>query len=53
MKGASDGEPRDARIFNSVIVLDISGSMGIRLENKPDSTKTRLELSKEAIKLFI
>lgn len=27
--------------------------MGLRLENKPDSVKTRLELAKEAIKMFV
>ena len=28
LKGNTDGEPRDDRVLNSVIALDISGSMG-------------------------
>lgn len=28
IKGKDDGEPRDDRLLNSVIILDISGSMG-------------------------
>lgn len=37
-----------------MIVLDISGSMGGRLSNKPSEVqKSRLDLSKEAIKMFV
>ena len=54
MKGSSDGEPRDERILNSVIVLDISGSMGCGLSRKQSGEqKSRLDLSKEAIKMFV
>lgn len=53
MKGSSDGEPRDDRRLNSVIVLDISGSMGGRLTHDKENLRTRLELSKEAIKMFV
>ena len=52
-KGSSDGEPRDGRILNAVIILDISGSMAGSLENKPGQDKSRLDLSKEAIKMFV
>lgn len=33
-KGSKDGEDRDERVLNSVIVLDISGSMGGALTSK-------------------
>ena len=33
-KGNKDGEDRDETILNSVIILDISGSMGSRLNSK-------------------
>lgn len=49
-KGSKDGEDRDARILNAVIVLDISGSMGGALTSK--GTGNRLELAKEAILMF-
>jgi Mg-chelatase subunit ChlD len=51
MKGCKDGEPRDERRLNSVIILDISGSMDGKLSKK--SNKKRLDLSKEAIKMFV
>lgn len=52
LKSKYDGEPRDHRKLNTVIVLDISGSMssGLRGSQPGDS---RLELSKEAIKMFV
>ena len=34
LKGDTDGEPRDDRILNAVIALDISGSMGGALSFK-------------------
>jgi len=34
LKGSSDGQPRDSRVLNSVIVLDISGSMSGQLTRK-------------------
>ena len=49
-KGAKDGEDRDDRILNSVIVLDVSGSMGGGLTSKGEGQ--RLELAKEAIIMF-
>ena len=33
-KGSKDGEDRDDRALNSVIILDISGSMGGALNSK-------------------
>ena len=33
-KGSKDGEDRDERVLNAVIVLDISGSMGCALNSK-------------------
>jgi Mg-chelatase subunit ChlD len=52
LKSKYDGEPRDNRRLNSVIVLDISGSMsgGLRGSQPGDS---RLQLCKEAIKMFV
>ena len=46
MKGSSDGQPRDNRILNSVIVLDISGSMSGGLSNKGAQNQSRLDLCK-------
>lgn len=43
-KGSSDGEDRDDRVLNAVIILDISGSMGSRLTAKSEGC--RLELAK-------
>jgi hypothetical protein len=51
LKGDSDGKPRDSRRLNSVIVLDISGSMSGGLRGH--GGQSRLELSKEAIKMFV
>ena len=50
-KGSKDGEDRDERILNAVVVLDISGSMGGPLNAKGEGH--RLELAKEAILMFI
>jgi hypothetical protein len=52
MKGKDDGEPRDHRLLNSVIILDISGSMGGSLTHA-NQGKNRLQLAKEAIKMFV
>lgn len=49
-KGSKDGEDRDDRILNAVIVLDISGSMGGPLTKSREGN--RLELAKEAILMF-
>lgn len=49
-KGSRDGEDRDDRILNAVIVLDISGSMGGGLTSKGEGQ--RLQLAKEAIQMF-
>ena len=49
-KGSKDGEDRDDRVLNAVIVLDISGSMGCGLTSKGEGN--RLELAKEAIIMF-
>lgn len=49
-KGNKDGEDRDERPLNSVIILDISGSMGGYLNSKREGN--RLELAKEAIIMF-
>ena len=49
-KGRKDGEDRDDRVLNSVIILDISGSMGGSLTSKGEGQ--RLELAKEAIIMF-
>jgi hypothetical protein len=43
-KGSKDGEMRDDRVLNAVIVLDISGSMGSGLNSKGEGH--RLELAK-------
>lgn len=51
-KGAKDGTPRDGRVLNAVIILDVSGSMGGSVSNRA-SKHTRLSLSKEAIKMFV
>lgn len=53
MKGCKDGADRDERRLNSIICLDISGSMGGGLGPYSKNSKTRLELSIEAIKMFI
>jgi len=54
MKGKQDGEDRDARILNALICLDISGSMGGGLGSIDyKNYQSRLDLSKEAIKMFI
>ncbi len=50
-KGSKDGEDRDDRVLNAVIVLDISGSMGGSLTSS--GTGNRLELAKEAILMFL
>ena len=49
-KGSKDGEDRDERVLNAVIVLHISGSMGGSLNAKGEGH--RLELAKEAILMF-
>lgn len=49
-KGNKDGEDRDHRILNSVICLDISGSMGSGLTRTGEGH--RMTLAKEAIKMF-
>ena len=49
-KGSKDGEERDGRVLNAVIVLDISGSMSSGLTSKGKGV--RLELAKEAIIMF-
>ena len=55
LKGNTDGEPRDHRVLNSVIALDISGSMSGNLSRKSHvkNEKNRLDLCKEAIKMFV
>ena len=54
LKGRADGEPRDPeRRFNSVICLDISGSMNCTLGAKSTKHATRISLCIEAIKMFI
>lgn len=50
-KGAKDGEDRDDRVLNAVIILDISGSMGSGLTARGEGC--RLELAKEAILMFV
>lgn len=45
-KGEKDGEDRDSRIFNSVIILDISGSMSGGLSYASRGEGCRLELAK-------
>lgn len=50
-KGSKDGEDRDERVLNSVIILDISGSMSGSLTHKHQGG-SRLELAKEAIMMF-
>lgn len=49
-KGSKDGEDRDERVLNSVIILDISGSMGSGLTSSGEGC--RIELAKEAILMF-
>jgi hypothetical protein len=51
LKCQSDGQPRDSRKLNAVLVVDVSGSMECSL-SKSDSS-TRLSLTKEAIKMFV
>ena len=53
VKGAKDGEERDERPLNAIICLDISGSMSCGLAGNHKVNKTRLQLSVEAIKMFI
>lgn len=50
-KGAKDGEDRDDRVLNAVMILDISGSMGSGLTARGEGC--RLELAKEAIMMFV
>ena len=50
-KGSKDGEDRDNRILNSMIILDISGSMGSGLTSSGEGC--RIELAKEAILMFV
>lgn len=38
-KGSKDGEDRDDRVLNAVIVLDISGSMGGSLTSKGEGNR--------------
>lgn len=38
-KGSKDGEDRDDRVLNAVIVLDISGSMGGALTSKGEGNR--------------
>ena len=38
-KGSKDGEDRDDRVLNAVIVLDISGSMGGPLTSKGEGNR--------------
>lgn len=52
-KGGNDGQPRNERALNAVIILDISGSMSGGLSRANSSGKSRLDLSKEAIKMFV
>ena len=49
-KGSSDGEDRDDRVLNAVIVLDISGSMDCSLTQ--DGKGNRLSPAKEALIMF-
>lgn len=51
LKSERDGQPR-TRPLHAVMVLDISGSMGCTINTKPGETKTRLDLAREAIKMF-
>ena len=54
VKGCKDGADRDERPLNSLICLDISGSMGSGLGSyNYENFKSRLWLSVEAIKMFI
>jgi Ca-activated chloride channel homolog len=54
VKGSKDGADRDERPLNSLICLDISGSMGGGLgAYNYANFKSRLWLSVEAIKMFI
>jgi hypothetical protein len=50
-KSCFDGRSR-TRSIHAVLLVDISGSMGGNLSQKNSSGKNRLQLSKEAIKLF-
>jgi hypothetical protein len=52
-KGSFDGQPRNERVLNAVVILDISGSMNGRLSGKSSNEKSILYLSKEAIKMFV
>lgn len=49
-KGNKDGEDRDARSINAVIILDVSGSMGSGLNSQGEGC--RIVLAKQAILMF-
>jgi hypothetical protein len=54
VKGESDGKDRDGRRLNSILCLDISGSMDGPLEiNSEGKKQSRLALSREAMKMFV
>ncbi len=56
VKGESDGKDRDSRRLNSILCLDVSGSMDLPLEANGSSgklKKSRLSLSLEAMNMFI
>lgn len=54
LKGERDGKDRDHRRLNSIICLDISGSMGGPLSAVQEKQRrTRLELSVEAMRMFV
>ena len=53
VKGNKDGKDRDDRSLNATICLDISGSMGSGLNNNHGNFRSRLDLSIEAIRMFI
>lgn len=53
LKSSRDGADRDERPINSLICLDISGSMGVGLGENSKTNLSRLKLSVEAIKMFI
>lgn len=53
LKSSRDGADRDDTPINALISLDISGSMGGGLGEDRKSNQSRLQLSIEAIKMFI
>jgi len=54
LKGKADGEVRDPnRRLNSVVCLDISGSMNCGLGSSSTKHNSRISLCIEAIKMFI